>query len=215
MALAAAIGCGGKSDSATGNGSSKDDSTKTGSSADEAKAKPPAIPLVEIDTTLGKIVVRLNPQKAGITVNNFLQYVNDGFYDQTIFHEVNRGYAVLGGGYTQDMSLKKARPSIRNEAHNRLKNVRGTIAMVRQPDVIDSATSQFMFNLADNPQLDYKNAETAEGYGYCVFGEVVEGMDVLTKIGEQKVHDVTVPNGAPFYAVPVEPIIIRSIKQIQ
>ena len=188
--------------------SAEADSSGTNSSAD-------AEPKVSIETSLGTITVRLNPDKAFLTVQNFLQYVDDRHYDGTIFHDVGKGYAVLGGGYTKDMTLKKERPPIRNEALNGLKNVRGTIAMVRKPDIIDSATCQFMFNLADSPFLDLKDASTAEGYGYCVFGEVVDGMDILDKIGAQPVKEVAVPDGAPFKRVPVEMVMIRSMRRVR
>ncbi len=202
-----------KTSSAADGGSAEADSLVRNSSADSQRAK--AEPKVAIVTSLGTITVRLNPKKAVLTVQNFLQYVDDKHYDETIFHDVSKDYAVLGGGYTKDMKQKKEQERIRNEAHNGLKNVRGTIAMVRKPDVIDSSTCQFMFNLADNDFLDHKDASTAEGYGYCVFGKVVDGMDILDKIGAQPVKEVAVPDGPPFQRVPVETVMIRSIRRIR
>lgn len=218
--LSVAVGCGteGNADKAGGDDKSAttDDGEgveNAGSAADSERAK--AEPKVVIETNLGTVTVRLNPQKAYLTVQNFLQYVDDKHYDGTIFHDVTKSYAVLGGGYTKDMAQKQERSPVRNEARNGLKNVRGTIAMARKPDVIDSATCQFMFNLADNDFLDHKGDTTAADYGYCVFGEVVEGMDVLDKIGAQAVKEVPVSDGEPFPRVPVETVMIRSIRRVR
>lgn len=219
IALSFVVGCGAGSDgdkADTGDKSStvaQSDSSGSNPSADSTQPK--AEPKVVIETNLGTITVRLNPEKAGLTVQNFLQYVDDKHYDGTIFHDVTKGYAVLGGGYTQDMTQKPEPSTVRNEAHNGLKNVRGTIAMARKPDVIDSATCQFMFNLADNDFLDHKGDSTAADYGYCVFGEVVDGMDVVDKIGAQAVKEMSVPNAAPFPRVPVETVVIRSIRRVK
>ena len=213
LIVSAAIGCGSAGDN--GKASSENpspDAAEETLSADDAK-RAEAEQRVVIDTSLGKITVELDSKNAELTVSNFLRYVDEGHYDQTIFHEVNSGYAVLGGGYTKDLTAKATHPPIRNEAHNGLKNLRGTIAMVRKPDVIDSANCQFLFNLADNPGLDHKDAATAEGYGYCVFGKVIDGMDVLDRIGGKKVHEATAPDGEPFQNVPVEAIEINSIKR--
>jgi peptidyl-prolyl cis-trans isomerase A (cyclophilin A) len=182
--------------------------------ARKAKTGNRSRPLVVIETSLGNIKVRLDAENAMLTVDNFLQYVDNYEYAGTIFHQVNKDYAVLGGAFAKDMSLKPSRIPIRNEARNGLKNRRGTIAMARREDDIDSATRQFFFNLADNADLDYKD-DTAKGYGYTVFGEVVEGMDVLEKIGNVAVHDVPAPDGSPFQAVPVEPVVINSIRRVE
>ncbi|MBN1589865.1 MAG: peptidylprolyl isomerase [Pirellulales bacterium] len=171
----------------------------------------PAHPVVKIATSLGDIRVRLDRQRAQLTVENFLQYANQKYYDGTIFHEVNPGYAVIGGLYTEDLARKPTGVPVRNEAHNRVKNVRGTIAMARDPDAMDSATSSFFINLTDSPHLDYRD-ETPAGYGYCVFGEVIEGMDVADRIGNVKLHKVTAEDGSPFERLPVEPVVIRSIR---
>ncbi|HBO43846.1 MAG TPA: peptidyl-prolyl cis-trans isomerase A [Planctomycetaceae bacterium] len=160
---------------------------------------------------MGTIVVELNPQEAPLTVNNFLQYVDEGHYDGTIFHEIHADSAVIGGTHTNDFEKKAVRVPVRNEAHNGLKNVRGAIAMAGVPGVIDSATSGFFINLADNSHLDHQD-ETPEGYGYCVFGKVVEGMDVADRIGKVKTHDTQDKGGKPLERVPVEPVLIRSVR---
>jgi cyclophilin family peptidyl-prolyl cis-trans isomerase len=165
-------------------------------------------PKVLLHTSLGDIVVELNATKAPQTVDNFLRYVDGGFYDQTIFHQVARDRVVIGGTYNTKMLEKKTRTPIRNEAHNGLKNTRGTIAMARCPDAVDSATSQFFFNLSDNTWLDYKD-RTLSGYGFCVFGQVVAGMDVLDQIGA-----VAVQRRPPLEQLPVEPVIIQSMRSV-
>ena len=214
LMLAVILGCGG--------GGSENDNAKT-SAADrnQRSAAPPngrAVdrrhPVVKIETSLGDVTVKLDGEQAMLTVDNFLEYVDKHHYDDTIFHQVNKGQAVLGGAYAKDMVQKPTRVAVRNEAHNGLKNRRGTIAMARRPDAIDSATSQFYFNLADNPVLDHKDS-SAGGYGYCVFGEVTQGMDVLDRIGNVAIHDVPVPNGEPFQAVPVEPVLVKSIRRVE
>jgi len=166
---------------------------------------------VVIDTSLGKITVRLEKEKASLTVDNFLAYVDSGHYDQTIFHQVIKDHPkiILGGAFTPELSEKKARTPIYNEARNGLKNRRGTIAMARQADAIDSVTCYFFINLTDNEMLDYKD-ETLEGYGYCVFGEITEGLDVADKIATVQVHDID-----QFERIPVETVLIRSIRQIR
>ena len=182
-----------------------------GPAAAAAPAKPASPrdwshPKVLLHTSYGDVVVELDAKKAPQTVDNFLRYVDGGFYDQTIFHQVARDRVVIGGTYNTKMLEKKPRTPIRNEAHNGLKNTRGTIAMARCPDAVDSATSQFFFNLADNTWLDYKD-RTLGGYGFCVFGQVVAGMDVLDKIGA-----VAVQRRPPFEQLPVEPVIIQSMR---
>jgi len=164
-------------------------------------------PIVLMKTSMGDIKLELYPQKAPKTVANFLSYVEDGFYDGTIFHRVIGNFMIQGGGFTPDMKQKETKPSIPNEAGNGLKNLRGTIAMARISDV-NSATSQFFINVVDNPNLDHKD-ETPRGFGYAVFGKVIEGMDVVDKIKEVK----TTTKG--YYGdVPVEPVIIQSLKVV-
>ena len=153
---------------------------------------------VRISTTKGDIVVELNEAKAPVTCKNFLQYVQDKFYDGTIFHRVMKGFMIQGGGMTADMRQKLTKPSIVNEAKNGLKNDRGTIAMARTSDP-DSATSQFFINHANN---DFLNAGVRDA-GYAVFGKVVEGMDIVDKIAAVP----TRPGD-----VPTETITINSIR---
>ncbi|MDX1433017.1 MAG: peptidylprolyl isomerase [Gammaproteobacteria bacterium] len=140
-------------------------------------------PRVRLETTMGDIVIELDAARAPATVDNFLTYVNDGFYDGTIFHRVIDDFMIQGGGFTADMSRKQTRAPINNEAANGLKNTRGTIAMARTRDP-HSATAQFFINVADNPALDY-TAPDARGWGYTVFGHVVEGMEVVDRIRAQ------------------------------
>lgn len=137
---------------------------------------------VKLQTNQGDIVLQLNAEKAPITVENFLGYVNDGFYDGTIFHRVIEGFMIQGGGFNEQMAQKTTKGHIKNEAANGLKNNRGSIAMART-QVVDSASSQFFINLVDNNFLNFSNP-TPSGYGYAVFGEVVEGMDVVDAIAK-------------------------------
>lgn len=131
-----------------------------------------------------KIVIELDPAKAPLTVKNFFDYVNAGFYNGTIFHRVISNFMIQGGGMNPDMSEKKNNNPVKNEADNGLKNKRGTIAMARTR-VVDSATSQFFINLKDNGFLDH-TAKNIDAYGYCVFGKVTEGMDVVDEIAQVK-----------------------------
>lgn len=172
-------------------------------------------PKVVIRTNMGEIPVVLNREEAPQTVDNFLDHAKRGFYDQTLFHQVFQGYAIIGGLMDTDFEPKNSLGTVRNEARNGLRNRRGTIAMLRDPAVIDSATTQFFINLNDNPELDYQgwdpddpNADPAD-YGYCVFGEVTpEGMEVVDRIAQVRVHDTD-----EFPSVPEEPVIIESIQQ--
>jgi len=139
---------------------------------------------VKLATTKGDIVIELNEDKAPVTVANFLQYVRDGFYDGTIFHRVIPNFMIQGGGFNDQMVQKMGQDPIKNEADNGLANDRGTVAMARTPDP-DSATSQFFINHKDNAFLNY-TAPSPQGWGYCVFGEVTEGMDVVDEIAKVK-----------------------------
>jgi peptidyl-prolyl cis-trans isomerase B (cyclophilin B) len=132
---------------------------------------------------MGNIVLELDLERAPVTVENFLTYVNDGFYDGTIFHRVIDGFMIQGGGYTADFSRKQTRAPIKNEADNGLKNTRGSISMARTRDP-HSASAQFFINVVDNAALDH-TAPDARGWGYAVFGQVVEGMDFVDKIRSQ------------------------------
>ncbi|SDF57109.1 peptidylprolyl isomerase [Desulfovibrio legallii] len=141
-------------------------------------------PTVLLETSSGDILVELFPEQAPKTVANFLQYVDDGFYTNTIFHRVIPGFMVQGGGLSARMDEKPTREPVPNEADNGLKNARGTLAMARTRDP-HSATAQFFINLVDNDFLDH-TAPTPDGWGYCVFGKVTEGLDVVDKIAKVK-----------------------------
>jgi cyclophilin family peptidyl-prolyl cis-trans isomerase len=158
---------------------------------------------VKLQTTMGDITIELDEEKAPLTTANFLKYVKEGFYDGTIFHRVISKFMIQGGGMTADMGQKVTSAPIKNEGSNGLKNNRGTIAMARTNNP-DSATSQFFINLVDNNFLNYAGAARP---GYAVFGKVIEGMDVVDKIGAVK---TTTKMGAA--DVPVEPIAIKSAK---
>ncbi len=164
--------------------------------------------MIRIETSQGVIVAELNSEKAPVTVQNVLNYVRDGFYDGTIFHRVIDGFMVQGGGFDENMETKDTLPPIKNEAGNGLKNVKGTLAMART-SVVDSATAQFFINLADNGFLDHKN-ETSAGFGYAVFGKVVEGMDVVDKIGKVKTG-----NFRGFQDVPAEHIVLEKVTVVE
>ena len=157
-----------------------------------------------IETSLGTITLALNEEKSPATVANFAQYARDGHYDGTIFHRVIDGFMIQGGGFTKEMNQKPTREPIRNEAVNGLKNRRGTISMARTM-VVDSATSQFFINVADNDFLDF-TAPTPQGYGYAVFGEVVDGMEVVDAIAKVKTGFFGAHQN-----VPDTPIVIKKI----
>ncbi len=170
-----------------------------------ALAADAARPRVSVQTSAGEIVVELDRVKAPITVDNFLKYVNDGFYSGTVFHRVIDDFMVQGGGYTEAFDLKPTKPSIRNEAANGLKNTRGTIAMARTGDP-HSATAQFFINVVDNSFLDH-TGPTVNGWGYTVFGKVTQGMDVVDAIRKMP----TGPGGPFPKDVPRKPVVIKSI----
>ncbi len=165
-------------------------------------------PLVKLTTNMGEIVIELNEEKAPISSANFLAYVNDGFYDGTVFHRVIDGFMIQGGGMTSELGMKKTKEPIQNEADNGLKNEIYTLAMARTQDP-HSASSQFFINVKDNDFLNH-TAKDMAGWGYAVFGKVVEGTDVVDKIK-------SVPTGKKgFYDdVPKEPVIIEKAEVIQ
>ena len=167
-----------------------------------------ANPLVELRTSAGTVVIELYPDKAPLTVDNFLQYVKDRHYDGTVFHRVIPGFMIQGGGFGPDFSEKPARKPVRNEAANGLRNETGTIAMARTPNP-HSATAQFFINVANNESLNFR-FPTQEGYGYCVFGKVVKGMDVVNRIAKVR----TGPGPAGHQDVPVKPVIIEQARLI-
>ncbi|EAT15620.1 peptidyl-prolyl cis-trans isomerase [Desulfuromonas acetoxidans] len=164
-------------------------------------------PQVKMTTNYGPIVIELDDTHAPVSTNNFLRYTDGGFYNGTIFHRVIPGFMIQGGGFTQKMDRKVTRQPITNEATNGLKNMRGTIAMARTGRV-DSATSQFFINLVDNAFLDHKT-KTARGYGYAVFGKVIEGMDVVDKIAKVKTG-----RKKGMADVPSQSVIIESVERI-
>ena len=165
-------------------------------------------PKVVLDTSKGKIVLALYPEKAPETVKNFLNYVDQKFYDGTIFHRVIPNFMIQGGGFTADMQRKPTGAPIKNEADRGLKNERGTIAMARTGDP-HSATAQFFINTADNDFLNHKS-KTQQGWGYAAFGKVVEGMDTVDAISAVK----TTARG-PYRDVPVEPVVIKSARRVE
>lgn len=162
-------------------------------------------PVVVIETSMGNITVEVYPDRAPKSVENFLGYVKDGFYDGTVFHRVIRGFMIQGGGLTADLQRKPTRAPVENEASNGLKNERGSVAMARTAD-IHSATSQFFINTANNRALDHKGMGAGD-YGYCVFGKVMEGMDVVDAI--EKVKTGTTND---YKDVPLEPVAIKSVR---
>jgi len=160
--------------------------------------------MIVMTTSFGDIKIELNNEKAPETAANFEQYVKDGFYDGTIFHRVIDNFMVQGGGMETGMKEKTTREPIKNEADNGLSNSLGTIAMARTMDP-NSATAQFFINVADNKFLDHR-APTPDGWGYCVFGEVVEGMDVV-----EKIKNVSTTNHGMHQDVPAEDVIITKV----
>ncbi len=163
-----------------------------------------ANPMVQIETTLGEIILELDREKAPISVENFINYANAGYYNGTIFHRVMQGFMVQGGGMTPDMQEKPTGEPIVNEATNKLKNKTGTVAMARTSDV-NSATAQFFINTDDNKFLNH-TGQTEADFGYAVFGQVVDGMDVVYTIEQQATATV-----AGHDDVPVEPIVIEAV----
>ncbi len=166
-----------------------------------AQTTPAAKPRVELKTSMGKIVVELDPEHAPITVANFLKYVRSGQYNGTIFHRVIDGFMIQGGGFEPGMKQKPTQSPVKNEADNGLKNDKYTIAMARTSDP-HSATAQFFINVADNGFLNH-TAPNAQGWGYCVFGKVTAGTDVVDKI-----KDVSTGNRGMHQNVPLEPVVI-------
>jgi len=160
--------------------------------------------MIKMKTSMGEMTIELDHEKAPETCKNFLQYVRDGFYDGTIFHRVIDGFMIQGGGFEPGMKQKEVRAPIKNEADNGLLNDRGTIAMARTSDP-HSATSQFFINIFHNTALDYKS-QTPAGWGYCVFGKVVDGIEVVDAI-----RDVETETRLPHSDVPIEDVIIESV----
>ena len=160
---------------------------------------------VKLNTSKGTIVIALDTERAPETCTNFTQYVRDGHYDGTIFHRVIDGFMIQGGGFEPDMSQRPTRAAVKNEADNQLKNKLGTIAMARTPDP-DSATAQFFINVSDNGFLDH-SGKTNEGWGYCVFGEVVDGLDVVHTIAK-----VSTTASGMHQDVPADDVVIETVE---
>jgi len=171
--------------------------------------KEEAMPKVKMTTSYGEIVIELDKENAPITTENFLSYVESGFYNETVFHRVISGFMIQGGGHLADMTPKDEKlDPIQNEANNGLKNNRGTIAMARTANP-HSASSQFFINHADNAFLNFRTNQVDEGWGYAVFGQVIEGMEVVDKIA-----DVETGSVGPYQDVPVEAITILKTEVI-
>jgi peptidyl-prolyl cis-trans isomerase A (cyclophilin A) len=162
----------------------------------------PTGPVATIETSLGRIRIALDQEKAPVSVTNFVKYARSGHYSGTVFHRVIPGFMIQGGGMTAELKEKPTSPPIRNEARNGVRNLRGSIAMARTNDP-NSATSQFFINVKNNPSLDFG----IQGAGYAVFGQVIDGMDVVDRI-------VAVPtkNAGPYQNVPVTPVVIKSVR---
>ena len=161
--------------------------------------------MIRFETTLGDFTVELFEKEAPISAANFLAYIDDEFFDSTIFHRIVPGFVIQGGGFTEDMSQKRTKAAIKNEADNGLKNKRGTLSMARTSDV-NSATSQFFVNLKDNDFLDNSRGN----FGYAVFGKVTEGMEVIDKIAAAETG-----RKKGFDDVPVEAVIMKSVRRIK
>lgn len=164
--------------------------------------------MIKLHTNHGVIALELDSEKAPLTVQNFIDYVNSGHYDNTVFHRVIDGFMIQGGGFEPGMTQKKTRPPIQNEAANGLKNDKYTVAMARTSDV-HSASSQFFINVADNNFLNY-TASTSQGFGYCVFGKVVEGQDVVDRIKKVKTGD-----RSGHQNVPLEDVVLQKAEVVQ
>jgi len=164
-------------------------------------------PKVQFDTNKGTIVIELNQEKAPVTVENFLSYVKSGFYDGVIFHRVIPNFMIQGGGFTPDMQQKSTQENIENEANNGLKNIKGSIAMART-SAPHSASSQFFINVKDNSFLDF-TSETPQGWGYAVFGQVIDGIEVV-----ETIENVTTGIVGPYSDVPKEAVIIEKASVI-
>jgi cyclophilin family peptidyl-prolyl cis-trans isomerase len=218
--LLAAAGCGSKGDAGTEgktasiNASGPNATDAAGANPAARTPKAPTNPAVSIRTRLGEIVVKLDAQGAPNTTSEFLYYVKKGHYDGTIFHQVIKNQAVVAGQYLRDLTARPGRTAIVNEAAKcSLRNVRFTIAMMRDPDVIDSSTCQFFINVADNPQLDHKGNSPLD-FGYCTFGEVIQGFEVVKRISEVAVRDA-VRDGRTFDQCPEEPVIIEQVSVVR
>lgn len=170
-----------------------------------ADAPSPGNPVLAMSTSLGEVTFELFKDRAPVSVDNFLRYVAEGFYEGTVFHRVKKGFMIQGGGYAADLAEKPTHPPIQNEATNGLRNVRGTLAMARRM-ALRSATSQFYINVADNRMLDHTGFSPDE-FGYAVFGRVLTGMDVVDRIAA-----LPTKTQGEMEDVPVDPVIIKNIR---
>jgi peptidyl-prolyl cis-trans isomerase B (cyclophilin B) len=183
----------------------------TGNGVVQASAVLPAEqgdPIVVLHTTLGNLYVQLHERQAPRTVANFLDYARVGHYDGTLFHQIESGFVALGGAYDRNLKAKPIRYPVINEAMNGMKNVRGTLAMVRESSDPNSAASMFYINLADNPKLDHLGS-APEQYGYCVFGRVIDGLDVLDKLSAAKTSQVD-----GFANMPTDRVVLNSVRLV-
>ena len=210
-------GCGGSQETpAAGTEASSKSAATPGDPAKPAIVLPqpaakPADPVVVLHTTAGDIKVRLFQQKAPQTVSNFLHnYVARGFYEETIVHHVEPGVMLIAGGYGSDLAAKETRTPIYNESRGGLSNRRGTVAMIHDGSSPHSGTSQFFINLADNPDFDAQSTDAGDEFGYCVFGEVIEGMEVVDRIAQSQ----TTATGE-FASVPSPPVVVSSAVQLR
>ena len=160
--------------------------------------------MIRFETTLGDLTIELFEKEAPLSVANFLKYVDDGFFDGTIFHRIVPGFVIQGGGFTEDLTQKRTHPPVKNEADNGVKNARGSLSMARTND-INSATSQFFVNLKDNDFLDHSRAN----FGYAVFAKVTDGMDVVDKIAK-----VETGRRRGFDDVPVEAVVMKRVWRV-
>jgi len=176
--------------------------------APPADVPAPGNPVVTIATSLGDITVELFKDRAPVSVDNFIRYTAEGFYEGTIFHRVKKGFMIQGGGYTPDLAEKPGHPPIQNEATNGLRNVRGTLAMARRA-ALRSATSQFYINVVDNGMLDHTGF-SPEDFGYAVFGRVLTGMDVVDRIAAATTKTV-----GEMEDVPVDPVVIKGVRVVK
>jgi peptidyl-prolyl cis-trans isomerase A (cyclophilin A) len=219
LALLALVGCGkssAKTAATTADGAQQQSASASAiNSAAAAKPAPdlpkPIDPMIVLHTSQGDVTIKLFQEKSPRTVENFLRgYAERGFYEQTIFHHVEPGQMIIAGGYTADLQRKPPRAPIYNESKNGLLNRRGTIAMIRDADAPHSATSEFFINLADNPDFDFKATDEDDVPGYCVFGEVVQGMDVIDRIAQLPTSSL-----GDFAKVPSPPVTIARIERLQ
>jgi peptidyl-prolyl cis-trans isomerase A (cyclophilin A) len=160
--------------------------------------------MIRFETNLGDFTIEFFEKEAPLSVANFISYIDDGHFDGTVFHRIVPGFVIQGGGFTEDMTQKKTKPPVKNEADNGLKNSRGTLSMARTND-INSATSQFFVNLKDNDFLDHSRGN----FGYAVFAKVTEGMDVIDKIAA-----VSTGRNKGFDDVPVEAVTMKSVRRV-